>query len=104
MKQQLKEIATHKASVWGGIATMATTALIGVYQTQVAPMKDKLSDKVVEVQNLQRAYLEMSEFISDQQEEIIINQHIFLMLRYGSVRVDSIRKELTKTRFWEHNK
>ena len=92
---KVKDIATHKASVWTYISGALITALYSGYQTVGAPITDKLLIEVNLIKAEQEKYIKLS-------EEIILNQRIDLGLRFPESLIDSMKKEIVFEMFFDN--
>ena len=99
-KEKAFDLLTHKIAyfIYKALTIGSGTAFIAI------PTKDKLVDKVIEIQNLQLQYIEHAETIIIQQDEIIANQITDMYLRFSEKMVDSVREEVAKDLFWKNNR
>ncbi len=99
-KEKTLNLLTHKIAylIYTVLTIGSGTAFVGL------PAKDKLVDKVIEIQNLQQQYIDHAETIIIQQDEIIANQITDLYFRFSKKMVDSVREDVAKDLFWKNNR
>lgn len=99
-KEKAFDLLTHKIAylIYTALTIGSGTVFVGL------PAKDKLVDKVIEIQNLQLQYIDHAETIIKQQDEIIVNQITDMYFRFSKNMVDSVREDVAKDLFWKNNR
>ena len=90
---KVKEIATHKASIWSYISVLAGVVGYGGVQTVGVPTFDKISIKMNDIEHRQDSSILL-------QKEYITLLKTDLYLRYPRSLLDSIKKEVILEEFW----